>query len=229
MVSKFGIDTLTIHEGQEPDSTTFSRAPPLYLTTSYTFKDDVHAANLFSLKEFGNIYTRLMNPTTEVFEKRIASLEGGSGALAVSSGQAAETLALLNFTRVGDEILSLDNLYGGTFQLFNHTFPKLGRNVNFISSNASFDKIREAINSKTKAIYAESIGNPKLNIPDFQVLAEIAHEKNIPLIIDNTCGVDWISRSDCKLIFSWFCCYRIYYASFFLASNFLFYAPCYYL
>ena len=182
-------DSIVIHEGQTPDTSTFSRAPPLYLTTSYVFKDNIHAANLFTLKEFGYIYTRLMNQTTEVFEKRIASLEGGSGALAVASGQAAETLSLLNFTQVNDEILSLDNLYGGTYQLFNHTFPKLGRKVNFISSNASFEDIRNAITPKTKAIYTESIGNPKLNIPDFQVLSEIAHEKNIPLVIDNTCGV----------------------------------------
>ena len=189
MTNTLKLDTNVIHEGQQIDNTTFSRAPPLYLTTSYAFKDNVHAANLFALKEFGNIYTRLMNPTTDIFEKRIASIEGGSGALAVSSGQAAETLSLLNFTRVNDEILSLDNLYGGTYQLFNHTFPKLGRKVNFVSSNASFDDIKKRITPKTKAIYAESIGNPKLNIPDFQVLSEIAHVNNIPLVIDNTCGV----------------------------------------
>ena len=189
MHNSYKLDTLTIHEGQVPDPTTGSRAPPLYLTTSYVFKDNVHAANLFQLKEFGNIYTRLMNPTTDMFEKRITALEGGTGALAVSSGQAAEVLTLLNFTRVNDEILSLDNLYGGTYQLFHHTFPKLGRKVNFISSEASYEEIKQAITPRTKAIYAESIGNPKLNIADFELLAELAHTNNIPLVIDNTCGI----------------------------------------
>ena len=189
MTNKFKLDTLTIHEGHKPDSETLSRAPPLYLTSSYVFKSNVHAANLFSLKEFGNIYTRLMNPTTDIFEKRIAAIEGGTGALAVSSGQAAETLSLLNFTQVNDEILSLDNLYGGTYQLFHHTFPKLGRKVTFISSDSTAEEITKAITSKIKAIYAESIGNPKLNITDFQNLAEIAHDHNIPLVIDNTCGI----------------------------------------
>lgn len=189
MSNNYKLDTLTIHEGQIPDLTTGSRAPPLYMTTSYVFKNNVHAANLFELKEFGNIYTRLMNPTTDVFEKRIAALEGGTGALAVSSGQAAETLTLLNFTRLNDEILALDNLYGGTYQLLNHTFPKLGRKVHFVSSEASYDEIRKTITQHTKAIYAESIGNPKLNITDFQLLAEIAHENDIPLVIDNTCGI----------------------------------------
>ena len=183
------IETLALHAGQEPDPTTGARAPPIYQTTSYVFKNTDHAANLFALKEFGNIYTRIMNPTTDVFEKRIAAIEGGSAALGVSSGQAAETLSLLNITQVGDEILSLDNLYGGTYQLFHHTFPKLGRKVNFVSSEAPIDEIKKHITDKTRAVYAETIGNPKLDVADFEGLAEIAHEADIPLVIDNTCGI----------------------------------------
>lgn len=183
-----GLETLSIHAGQEPDPATGSRAVPIYQTTAYVFNDTEHAANLFALKEFGNIYTRIMNPTTDVFEKRMAALEGGTGALAVASGMAAISIALLTITRVGDEIVAADNLYGGTYQLFNHTFPKLGRKAVFVDS-ADPEAFRNAINGNTRAIYVESIGNPKLDIPDFEKIAAIAHEAGIPLVVDNTVGV----------------------------------------
>lgn len=178
-------ETLVLHAGQQPDPTTGSRAVPIYQTTSYQFKSADHAANLFALKEFGNIYTRLMNPTTDVLEKRIAALDGGVAALAVASGQSAITLALLNIAQAGDEIVSADNLYGGTYTLFHYTFKRLGIKVNFVKSTdlAGFQK---AITPKTKAIYAESIGNPKLDVADIEELAKIAHKNGIPLIIDNT-------------------------------------------
>jgi len=189
MTSKRKLDTLAIHVGQEtPDPTTGSRAVPIYQTSSYVFKSTEHAANLFALKELGNIYTRMMNPTTDVFERRIAAIEGGAGALAVASGQAAETYALLAITRLGDEIVSANNLYGGTYQLFHYTFPKLGRTVKFVDS-AKPDEFRKAITSKTRAIYTETIGNPKLDVPDFEAIAKIAHEAGIPLVVDNTVGV----------------------------------------
>ena len=181
-------ETLSLHAGQVPDPTTGSRAVPIYQTTSYVFKSTEHAANLFALKEFGNIYTRLMNPTTDVFEKRMAALEGGTGALAVASGQAATTLALLGITQVGDEIVSANNLYGGTYQLFHCTFPKLGREVVFVDSKDP-EAFRRAITPKTRAIYAETIGNPKLDVPDFEAISKIAHEAGIPLVVDNTVGV----------------------------------------
>jgi O-acetylhomoserine (thiol)-lyase len=184
---KPGLETIALHGGQVPDPTTGSRAVPIYQTTSYVFKDTDHAANLFALKEFGNIYTRLMNPTTDVFEQRVAQIEGGSGALAVASGQAAETLALLNITQVGDEIVSANNLYGGTYQLFHYTFPKLGRTVKFVESTKP-EEFKKAITPKTRAIYAETIGNPKLDVPDFEALAKIAHDAGIPLVVDNTVG-----------------------------------------
>jgi len=179
--------TLALHAGQVPDPTTGARAVPIYQTTSYVFKSTEHAAALFALKEFGNIYTRLMNPTTDVLEQRIAALEGGVGALAVASGQAAETLALLALTQVGDEIVAANNLYGGTYQLFNHTFPKLGRTVRFVDSRKP-EAFRAAITPRTRALYAETIGNPKLDVPDFEALARIAHEAGIPLVVDNTIG-----------------------------------------
>ena len=183
-----GIHTLSLHAGQEPDPSTGSRAVPIYQTASYVFKNTQHAANLFSLKEFGNIYTRLMNPTTDVFERRMAALEGGTGALAVASGQAAITYALLAITRMGDEIVAGNNLYGGTYQLLNHTFPKLGRTARFVDSRDP-ESFRRAITGKTRAIYVETIGNPKLDVPDFEPLARIAHENGIPLVVDNTVGV----------------------------------------
>jgi O-acetylhomoserine (thiol)-lyase len=190
------LDTLALHAGQEaPDPTTGARAVPIYQTTSFVFKSTEHAANLFALKEFGNIYTRIMNPTTDVFERRIAALEGGSGALAVSSGQAAQALALLAITQLGDEIVSANNLYGGTYQQFHYTFPKLGRSVKFVDSTKPED-FRKAITEKTKAIYAETIGNPKLDVPDFQAIAKIAHDAGIPFVVDNTVGVGLVRPID---------------------------------
>ena len=178
-----------MHVGQErADPATGARAVPLYQTTSYVFKNTKHAADLFSLKEVGNIYTRIMNPTTDVFERRIAAIEGGSGALAVASGQAAETLSLLAITQVGDEIVSANNLYGGTYELFHYTLPKLGRKVRFVDS-AKPNEFKKAINEKTRAIYAETIGNPKLDVPDFEALAQTSHQADIPLVVDNTVAI----------------------------------------
>ena len=202
-------ETIVLHGGQVPDPTTGSRAVPIYQTTSYQFKDTKHAADLFGLKEFGNIYTRLMNPTTDVLEKRIALLDGGVGALGVSSGQSAITIALLNIAQAGDEIVSADNLYGGTYTLFHYTFKRLGIKVNFVDSNNP-DAFEKAITPKTKAIYAESIGNPKLNVADLEKLSKIAHKNGIPLILDNTVapyllkpidyGVDVVVYSATKFI-----------------------------
>lgn len=195
-MSERRFDTLAIHAGQEaPDPTTGARAVPIYQTTSYVFKSTEHAANLFALKEFGNIYTRLMNPTNDVFEKRVAALEGGVGALAVSSGQAAQTLALLAVTQVGDEIVAANNLYGGTYQQLHYTFPKLGRTTKFVESSKP-DEFKKAITSKTRAIYAETIGNPKLDIPDFEAIARIAHEAGIPFVVDNTVGIGLVKPID---------------------------------
>ena len=172
---KFRLGTTALHAGQVPDPTTGSRTVPIYQTSSYVFKSAEHAANLFGLRELGNIYTRLMNPTTDVFEKRMAAIEGGTGALAVASGQAAITYSLLNITRPGDEIVAADNLYGGTYELFNYTFPKFGRKVVFVDSTKP-EAFKKAITPKTRAIYAETIGNPKLDIPDFETIAKIAHD-----------------------------------------------------
>lgn len=186
---KLGLSTIGLHTGQEePDPATGSRAVPIYQTAAYVFNDADHAANLFGLKELGNIYTRIMNPTNDVFEQRIAAIEGGRSALALASGQAATTYALLNLSLPGDEILSADNLYGGTYQLFNYTFPELGRKVNFVDSTEP-EKFEDAITDKTKAIFAESLGNPKLDVPDFKVISEIAHNAGIPVVVDNTTGV----------------------------------------
>jgi O-acetylhomoserine (thiol)-lyase len=183
------LDTIALHAGQESaDPVTGARAVPIYQTSSYAFRSTEHAASLFALKEFGNIYTRIMNPTNDVFERRIAAIEGGTGALAVASGQAAETLALLAITQIGDEIVSANNLYGGTYELFHYTFPKLGRTVTFVDSTEP-RKFKEAIGEKTRAIYAETIGNPKLDVPDFEAIAKIAHEASIPFVVDNTVGV----------------------------------------
>lgn len=187
--------TLALHAGQRPDPTTGSRAVPIYQTTSYVFKSTEHAANLFALKEFGNIYTRLMNPTTDVFEQRIAAIEGGTGALAVASGQSAITFALLAITRLGDEIVAGNNLYGGTYQLFNHTLPKLGRTVRFVDSRSP-EAFQRAITDRTRAVYVETIGNPKLDVPDFEAIARIAHEAGLPLIVDNTIGVGLVRPID---------------------------------
>ena len=196
MTTKRKIDTIAVHAGQEsPDPATGARAVPIYQTAAYVFKTPEHAANLFGLKELGNIYTRLMNPTTDVFERRIAAIEGGTGALATASGQAAISLALLTITRVGDEIVSANNLYGGTYELFHYTFPKFGRKVTFVDSQKPED-FKKAITGKTRAIYAETIGNPKLDVPDFEALAKIAHEAGIPLVVDNTVGVGIVAPID---------------------------------
>ncbi|MFC1454115.1 O-acetylhomoserine aminocarboxypropyltransferase/cysteine synthase family protein [Verrucomicrobiota bacterium] len=194
-MSKQGIHTLSLHAGQVPDPTTGARAVPIYQTTSYVFKSTEHAANLFALKEFGNIYTRLMNPTNDVFEKRIAALEGGTGALAVASGQSAISYALLAITQMGDEIVSASNLYGGSYQLFHYTFPKLGRTVKFVDSQNP-KTFQEAITSKTRAVYVETIGNPKLDVPDFEAIAKIAHDAGIPLVVDNTVGIGLVRPFD---------------------------------
>jgi O-acetylhomoserine (thiol)-lyase len=177
--------TLAVQAGQEVDPTTKSRAVPIYQTTSYVFDDADHAARLFALKEFGNIYTRIMNPTTDVFEKRIAALEGGVAALATASGQAAETLAAITLAVAGDELLSTTSLYGGTYNLFHYTLPELGIKVRFVDGD-DFDGLKKAINSKTRALYTETLGNPKLDVAEIETLAQIAHENGLPLVIDNT-------------------------------------------
>jgi O-acetylhomoserine (thiol)-lyase len=183
------LDTLAIHAGQETaDPATNARVVPIYQTASYVFKDTEHASNLFALKELGNIYTRIMNPTTDVFEKRVAAIEGGTGALAVASGQAAISLSLLTITQVGDDIVAANNLYGGTYELFHYTFPKLGRIVKFVDSTQPAE-FKKAITPKTRAIYTETIGNPKLDVPDFEALADIAHQARIPFVVDNTVGI----------------------------------------
>lgn len=187
MSNKLRFETLQLHAGHEPDPTTNSRAVPLYQTTSYTFNDADHAANLFGLKEFGNIYTRIMNPTTDVFEKRIAALEGGVGALATSSGMAAQLLAITTIAEVGDNIVSTNLLYGGTFNQFKVTLPRLGIDVKFVNGDEP-KKFEELIDDKTKALYIETIGNPKLNIPKIDEISKIAHKHGIPLIVDNTFG-----------------------------------------
>ena len=183
--NNYHFNTLAVHGGQAADPTTNSRAVPIYQTTSYQFNDADHAARLFGLKEFGNIYTRLMNPTTDVLEKRIAALEGGVASLATASGQAAETLAILTLAGAGDEIISTTSLYGGTYNLFQYTLPKLGIKFHFVDAE-DFAGIQAKINEKTKAIYTETVGNPKLDVVDIEQLAKIAHENGLPLIIDNT-------------------------------------------
>jgi O-acetylhomoserine (thiol)-lyase len=185
--------TLAVHGGQVPDPTTGSRAVPLYQTTSYVFQDADHAARLFGLQEFGNIYTRIMNPTTDVFEKRVAALEGGAAALATASGQAAETLAITTLTNAGEEIVSTTSLYGGTYNLFHYTLPKLGIHVKFVDAD-DFDGLRKAITPKTRAVYTETLGNPKLDIADVETLAKIAHEHGLPLMIDNTSATPALLR-----------------------------------
>jgi O-acetylhomoserine (thiol)-lyase len=179
------LGTLAVHAGQVADPTTGARAVPIYQTTSYVFNDADHAGRLFGLKEFGNIYTRIMNPTTDVFEKRVAALEGGVAGLATASGQAAETLVITTLAAAGDEIISTTSLYGGTYNLFHYTLPRLGITVRFVDAD-DFDGLRAAINEKTKAIYTESLGNPKLDVVDLETLAAIAHEHGLPLVVDNT-------------------------------------------
>ncbi len=193
MADSYRPETIALHGGQKPDPATNARAVPIYQTTSYVFHDTAHAARLFGLQEFGNIYTRIMNPTTDVLEQRIAQLEGGTGALAVASGQAAETLALLNIANAGDEILSSASLYGGTYNLFHYTFPKMGIGVKFVDPSDP-ENFRKAITKKTKAIFAESIGNPKLDTLDNRAVADIAHGAGIPLVIDNTMPSPYLLR-----------------------------------
>jgi O-acetylhomoserine (thiol)-lyase len=182
---KLQLATLAVHAGQSPDPATGSRAVPIYQTTSYLFQDADHAGRLFALKEFGNIYTRIMNPTTDVLEKRVAALEGAAAGLATASGQAAETLAITTLAAAGDEIVSTTSLYGGTYNLFHYTLPRLGITVRFVDAD-DFAGMKAAINDKTKAVYAETLGNPKLDIADIQQMAEIAHAAGVPLIVDNT-------------------------------------------
>jgi len=187
------LETLAVHAGQQIDPATLSRAVPIYQTSSYGFRDTEHAANLFALKEFGNIYTRIMNPTSDVFEQRIAALEGGAAALAVASGQAAITYSIFNIAGAGDEIVSASSLYGGTYNLFAITLPKLGINVKFVDPSNP-DNFRAAITPNTKALYAETIGNPKGDVLDISAVAAIAHEHGIPLIIDNTFATPYLCR-----------------------------------
>ena len=183
----YRFETLQVHAGQEPAPGTNARAVPIYQTTSYTFDDSAHGARLFALQEFGNIYSRIMNPTIDVFEQRVAALEGGAMALATASGQAAQMLAVTNIAGVGDNIVSTSLLYGGTYNQFKVTFPRLGINTRFVDGDdvASFEKL---IDDRTKALYVETIGNPRFNVPDFEGLATLAHANNIPLVVDNTFG-----------------------------------------
>lgn len=189
----FRLETQAIHSGQQLDPATFSRAVPIYQTSSFGFKDTEHAASLFNLSEQGYIYTRIVNPTTDVFEQRIAELEGGVGALGVASGQSATTFSILNIASAGDEIVSASSLYGGTYNLFSSTLPKLGITVKFVNADNP-ENFRNAITSKTKAIYAESVGNPQGNVLDIEAVADIAHEHGIPLIIDNTVPSPYLLR-----------------------------------
>ena len=194
MSTTWSFETRQIHAGQTPDGTTNARALPIYQTTSYTFNSTEHAANLFGLKEFGNIYTRIMNPTQDAVEQRIASLEGGVGALLVSSGQAAETFAILNIAEAGDHIVSSPSLYGGTYNLFHYTLPKLGIEVTFVDDPDNLDSWRAAIRPNTKAFFGESISNPKNDILDIEGVAGVAHEYGVPLIIDNTVATPYLIR-----------------------------------
>ena len=187
-----GFETLQIHAGAQPDPTTGARAVPIYQTSSYTFRDTAHAAALFGLQELGNIYTRIMNPTQAVFEERIAALEGGTGALAVASGQAAETVALFNLAENGGHIVSTTSLYGGTYNLFHYTLPKLGIEVSFVEDANNLDAWKAAVRPNTKAFYAETIGNPKGDVLDFEAVAAVAHSFRIPLVIDNTVATPYL-------------------------------------
>jgi len=186
-------ETLAVHAGQTVDPATNARAVPIYATTSYVFNNTQHAADLFGLRVFGNIYTRIMNPTSDVFEKRIAELEGGVAALALASGQAAETLTVLNLARAGDNLVSSQTLYGGTYNLFAYTLPKWGITTKFVDIH-NLDQVRAAIDDGTRLLFVETIGNPRLDVPDFEALAKIAHDAGIPLVVDNTFGAATLSR-----------------------------------
>lgn len=190
---KLKFDTLQVHAGQRPDPTTGSRAVPIYQTTSYVFKNAQHAADLFALREPGNIYTRIMNPTNDVFEQRVATLEGGVAGLATASGSAAITYAILNIAGTGDEIVSASTLYGGTYNLFAATFPTFGIKTHFVDPDDP-ENFRKAITEKTKALYIETIGNPGINLIDIEAVANIAHENGIPLIVDNTFGTPYLIK-----------------------------------
>ena len=190
---KLGIGTRALHAGQVPDPTTNSRAVPIYQTSSYVFNSSEHAANLFALKEMGNIYTRLMNPTTDVLEKRLAEMDGGVGALAVASGSSAVTLAILNLAQAGDNIVSTSYLYGGTYNLFHYTFARMGIEVKFVNSSEPA-AIAAAIDGRTKAVYTETIGNPKNNVDDFEAIAKVAHDNGLPFIVDNTVATPVLFR-----------------------------------
>jgi len=190
---KPGFDTIALHGGQKPDPTTGARAVPIYQTTSFVFKDTTHAANLFALKEFGNIYSRIMNPTWDVLEQRVAALEGGVAALVAASGQAAETLAILNIAGCGDQIVSSASLYGGTYNLFHYTLPKMGIETAFVEPRDP-ENFKRAITSKTRLIYAETLGNPKNDMLDIEAVAKIAHEAGVPLMIDNTVATPYLCR-----------------------------------
>jgi len=193
LAKQLGFDTLALHGGQQPDVATGARAVPIYQTTSYVFKSTDHAANLFALKEFGNIYTRIMNPTWAVLEERLAALEGGVGALVTASGQAAETLAILNITRAGQHIVSSASLYGGTYNLFHYTFPKLGIECTFVDPSDP-DNFKRALRPNTRLIFAETLGNPKNDTLDFEAVAKVAHAAGIPLMIDNTVASPYLCR-----------------------------------
>ncbi|MDW7710468.1 MAG: O-acetylhomoserine aminocarboxypropyltransferase/cysteine synthase [Deferrisomatales bacterium] len=190
---KWKPETAAVHAGQTPDPTTGSRAVPIHQTTSYVFRSAEHAENLFALKEFGNIYTRIMNPTTDVFENRVAALEGGTGALALASGQAAETLALLSIAEAGHEIVASEHLYGGTRTLFQYTLPKMGVRVRFVDPRDP-ENFRRAVSEKTRAFYAESVGNPKLDTLDIRAVADVAHAAGVPLVVDNTMPTPYLLR-----------------------------------
>ena len=190
---KFGFTTRQLHAGQQPDPTTNSRAVPIYQTTSYVFKSTEHAANLFALKEFGNIYTRIMNPTSDVFEQRIADLEGGVGALAAASGHAAQTMAILALCGAGDHIVSASTLYGGTFNQFNYTFPRIGIDVTFVDPNDP-ENFRKAIKPNTRILWGETLGNPRINVFPFEAVAAIGKEYGIPLVIDSTFATPYLNR-----------------------------------
>lgn len=192
-VRQYRLATQAVHGGQSPDPTTKACAVPIYQSASYVFDDADHAARLFGLSEAGNVYTRIMNPTTDVFEKRVAALEGGVAALATASGQAAETLVITTLAKAGDEFISTTSLYGGTYNLFHYTLRKLGINVRFVDPE-DFDGIKKLINPKTKALYTETLGNPKLDVADIERLATIAHEAKIPLVVDNTSASPAVCR-----------------------------------
>ncbi len=187
-------ETRQIHAGQSPDPTTGARALPIYQTTSYVFKSTEQAANLFGLKEFGNIYTRINNPTTDVIEQRVADLEGGVGALLVASGQSAETLALLNVAEAGDHIVASPSLYGGTYNLFHYTLPKFGIEVSFVADPDDLESWKAAVRPNTKAFFAETISNPKQDVLDIEGVATVAHEAGVPLIVDNTVATPYLIR-----------------------------------